>query len=132
MTIIQQVRDFVESECKKPESKYGYEPFEHHFIPVADYALKLADELGGDKEVILIAAWLHDIGSIVCGRKDHHTTGAQIAEKKLQELGYDEEKIELVKLCISNHRGSREDDRKSIEEKIIAEADAMSNFENIA
>jgi len=132
MDIIQEVRNFVEEECKKPSSKYGYEPFPYHFISVVNYAEKLADELGGDKESILIAAWLHDIGSIVHGRDDHHITGAKIAEQKLQELNYPTEKIELVKKCIMNHRGSKQNARESIEEKIIAEADVMSTFDNVA
>jgi len=130
--IIKKIRKFVEAECKKPGSKYGYEPFTFHFAPVARYAGKLADELGADKEVILIAAWLHDIGSIVHGREDHHITGAKIAEKKLKELGYPAEKIELVKKCILNHRGSTKTKRKSLEEQILAEADTMSNFNNIS
>lgn len=132
MNIVKEIRKFVEDECNKPSSKYGYEPFTFHFAPVAEYAGKLADELGGDKEVILIAAWLHDIGSIVFGREDHHITGAKIAEKKLRELGYPEEKIALVKKCILNHRGSTRNKRKSIEEQILVEADTMSNFNNIS
>lgn len=132
MPIIAEIKNFVESECKKPTSKYGYEPFVYHFTPVVQYAEKLADELGGDKEVIIISAWLHDIGSIIHGREDHHITGAKIAEDKLTELGYPAEKIELVKKCIANHRGSRQDSRESIEEKILAEADVMSNFDNIS
>jgi uncharacterized protein len=99
---------------------------------MAEYAEKLTDQLGGDKEIVLIAAWLHDIGSIIYGREDHHITGAKIAEEKLKELGYSDEKIELVKQCILNHRGSKHNERKSLEEKIIAEADVMSNFDNIA
>lgn len=129
--IVQEIRNFVEEECKKPDSKYGYEPFPHHFAPTVKYAEKLADELGGDREVISIAAWLHDIGSIVHGRGEHHITGAKIAEEKLKELGYPAEKIELVKKCILNHRGSQQKERKSIEEQIIAEADVMSNFDNL-
>ena len=39
-------------------------------MPVARYAEILADELGGDKEIILISAWLHDIGSIIHGREN--------------------------------------------------------------
>ncbi len=132
MDIIQKIKNFVENECKKPSSKYGYEPFPFHFVPVAEYAEKLASELGGDKEIILIAAWLHDIGSIICGRDDHHITGAKIAEEKLKELQYPVEKIELVKKCILNHRGSQQNNRESIEEQIVAEADVMSNFDNIA
>jgi len=132
MDIIKEVKKFVENECKKPGSKYGYEPFSFHFIPMVNYAEKLADELGGDKEVISLAAWLHDIGSIIHGREDHHITGAKIAGEKLKELQYPTEKIKLVKKCILNHRGSGQKERNSIEEQIIAEADAMSNFDNIS
>jgi len=132
MDIIQEIKNFVESECKKPTSRYGYEPFPFHFVPVVEYAEKLANELGGDKEIILIAAWLHDIGSIIYGREDHHVTGAKIAEEKLKEFQYPVEKIELVKRCILNHRGSQQNNRESIEEQIIAEADAMSSFDNIS
>ena len=131
MDIIQEIKDFVRDECKKPGSKYGYEPFIFHFVPMTRYAEELADELGGDREIILIAAWLHDIGSIIYGRKNHHMTGAEIAEKKLKELKYPPEKIELIKNCIMNHRGSQQSSRNTIEEQIIAEADTMSNFDNI-
>lgn len=132
LKIVQEVKIFVENECLKTSSKYGYEPFPFHFVPVVQYAEKLADKLGGDKEIILIAAWLHDIGSIIYGRKDHHVTGAKVAEEKLKELGYPAEKIKLVKKCILKHRGSQQISRQSIEEKILAEADTMSAFENIA
>jgi len=132
MDIIQEIKEFVESECKEPTSKYGYEPFPFHFVPMVKHVEELSKELGGDKEVMILAALLHDIGSIIHGRENHHKTGAEIAGKKLKELGYDKKKIELVKKCILNHRGSQANNRKTIEEKIIAEADVMCNFDNIA
>lgn len=132
MDIVDEVKNFVEEECKKPESKYGYEPFLFHFLPVVEYAQELAEELNADKEVVTLAGWLHDIGSVVYGRKDHHITGAEIAGKKLEELGYPEEKIELVKKCILNHRGSQRNNPGTIEEKIVSDADALSNFDNVA
>lgn len=132
MDIIENVRQYVEAECKKPTSKYGYGPYEFHFVPMVKYAQKLCDEIGGDKEIITIAAWLHDIGSIVYGRKDHHVTGAEISEMVLRNLNFPDERIEKVKKCILNHRGSTENKLESIEEKIIAEADAISNFDNLA
>lgn len=132
MNIINEIKKFVESECKKPTSKYGYDPFPYHFVPVVAYAEKLCDKLGGNREIILISSWLHDIGSIIYGRKNHHITGVKIAEKKLRELKYPEEKIKLVKKCILNHRGSIKLKRVSIEEKIVAEADTMNNYDNIA
>ena len=131
MDIVSEIRDFVEGECKKPTSKYGYEPLRFHFIPMVRRAEELADELGGDKEVIQLAAWLHDIGSIIHGREDHHITGAEIAETKLKEYNYPADKIDLVKKCIRNHRGSKNFNRENLEEQIIAEADVMSNFDNI-
>jgi putative nucleotidyltransferase with HDIG domain len=132
MNIVRKIRDYVEQECKKPTSKYGYEPFVFHFVPVANYAKKLANKLGGNKEVIMLAVWLHDIGSIIRGRNNHHIAGAKIAEKKLRELNYPEEKIKLIKKCILHHRGSQNLKRKTLEEKIVAEADVLSQFDNIA
>lgn len=132
MDIIEKVRQFVKNECQKPSSKYGVEPYEFHFVPTVKYAKQLADKYGADMELIEIAAWLHDIGSIIYGRKDHHATGAQVAGEKLREFGYDKEKIEKVRKCILHHRGSQKLQLESLEEQILAEADAMSNFDEIA
>jgi uncharacterized protein len=131
MDIIEKVKNWVEAECKKPSSKYGYEPFVYHFTPMVKYANELAEEMGADKETVSVAGWLHDIGSIIDGRENHHITGASIAEQKLKEFNYPEEKIEKVKKCILNHRGSQNNNRESIEEIVVAEADVLSNFDNI-
>ena len=130
--IIEEVRRFVEEESKKPTAIQGYEPYLFHFIPVRDHAVQLAEKLGADIEVVEIAAWLHDVGSILYGRENHHITGAEIAENKLKELNYPAEKIKKVKLCILNHRGSVNNSRESVEEQIISDADTISNFENIS
>jgi uncharacterized protein len=130
--IIEEIREFVYEECKKPTSKYGFEPYEGHFVSMVNWALKLAKMEEIDLELIEIAAWLHDIGSIIYGRKDHHITGAKIAREKLKEFNYDEEKIKLVERCILNHRGSQENNFESQEERVIAEADALSNFDNLS
>ncbi len=130
--IVEEIRKFVEEESKKPGAKYGYELYEFHLIPVRNYAVELAKKLGADVEVVEIAAWLHDIGSIISRRENHHITGAEIAENKLKELGYPLEKIERVKSCILNHRGSVNNLRVSLEEQIISDADAISNFDSIS
>jgi len=129
--IIKQVRDFVREECEKPTSKYGSEILDFHMAVVVKYAQTLAEKLDADVEIVTIAAWLHDIGSIFHGRKDHHITGAKIAEEKLRELGYPSEKIELVKNCVLHHRGSTAFERGALEEKIVAEADTMAAFDSI-
>ena len=128
--IVEKVRKFVEEECKKPSANYPT-AYKYHFVYVHKHAKKLAEELNADSEIVELAAWLHDIGSILYGRADHHITGAEIAEKKLRELGYPEDRILLVKKCILNHRGSREKEniRDFIEAKILAEADSITAFD---
>lgn len=130
--LIERVRRFVEEECRKPSANYST-AYDLHFISMHKIAKELAEKFGADVEIVEIAAWLHDIGSVVCGRENHHVSGAVIAEKKLRDLGYPEDKIGRVKECILNHRGSREDENRriSIESRIIAEADVLSTFDNV-
>lgn len=132
MTIVEQIRQFVEAECKKKTSKYGHEPYLYHFLPTQAYAKQLAEEQGADVEVVEIAALLHDIGSIRYSRKDHDVTGAKIAKDKLRKLDYPNEKISKVVACILNHRSSRASNRVTLEEQIIADADGISNFNNVS
>lgn len=131
-SITEEIRKFVEEECKKPSSKYGYDPYLFHFLPTLKYAKILAEQLHADVEIVEIAALLHDLGSIIHGREDHHITSSEIAEKKLRELSYPEEKIKKIKQCIISHRGSKKIIRETAEAQIIADADAMSAFDNIA
>ena len=81
----------------------------------------------------IIAAWLHDIASITDYDlyEEHHIHGAKIADEILRNFKYDKNKIELVKKCILNHRGSLDNKRLSKEEQIIADADAISHFDSV-
>lgn len=128
--IVEKVREFVKEECEKPNANYSA-AYRDHFIPVHNYAKQLAEKLGADIEIVEISAWLHDIGSIMNSRREHHISGAEIAEKKLEELNYPSEKIQKVKRCILNHRGSINKNKKTLEEKIIADADSLSHFDNL-
>ena len=129
--LIEKVRVFIEAECRKPTANYGYEAYRFHFVPVVNYARILAERVGADLDVVLLAAWLHDIGSIVYGREEHHITSCEIAEKKLGEFGCDGEIVERVKHCIFAHRGSKNIVRTSIEAEVLADADSMSHFDDI-
>ena len=130
MNITEEVKKFVEEECKKPTARCP-EAFEFHFVPVVKYSLILAEKLNADKEIVEISAWLHDIGSIIYKRENHHITSCEIAEKKLQELNYPSDKIEKIKHCIISHRGSKNIKRETIEAEILAEADALSHFDDL-
>ncbi|NCO12510.1 HD domain-containing protein, partial [Candidatus Pacearchaeota archaeon] len=112
-------------------SHYGFEPYRGHFVIMHRCAVDLAKKLGANLEVVELAAWIHDIGSIIQGRENHHQASVEIAEKKLRELDYPEKKIEEVKHCIFAHRSSEDIPKETIEAKIISDADAISNFGNI-
>jgi len=129
--VVEEVRKFVEEECKKPYNQYTYEVYTYHIEPVVRRAKEMAFKLGIDLELIELAALLHDIGLVRYGRDNHHITSADIAERKLNELEYPPEKIEIIKRCILTHRGSQANLREGVEEQIIADADAMAHFDTI-
>ena len=128
--IIEDLKKEVYIRANKESNKFGIGVY-YHIEAVVKNAITLSDKYGADKEVTIIAAWLHDIASITdyALYEEHHKYGAIIAEELLKKYDYD--KIELVKKCIINHRGSVVKEKMSLEEQIIADADAISHFDNI-
>ena len=129
--ISKKIEKLVESECKKPIKIFGYGFWTHHIVPVVRYAIELAKKSKADKEIVELAALLHDIGVIRGDRKTHHISGAKEAEKILKKFGCPEKKIESIKHCILAHRSSKSIKRKTIEAKCVASADAMAHYEEI-
>ena len=125
--IVEEVQKFVEDACVRNDKGYAKELI-LHLSSVAKNAVQLAGKFNADKEVVEIAAWFHDIGTIVYRKEDHHITGAEIAEKKLFELGYPKDKIEKVKHCIFSHRASRNIKRETVEAQILTDADSITHF----
>lgn len=130
MSIIETVRDHVFEVSKRPENHFQ-NAFDEHFVPVVKYAKRLAQEVGADEEVVEIAAWLHDIGSIQGHKEDHHEFGRDYAQTYLAELGYPQNKIDMVKHAIHAHRGSQNIARETKEAECVADADAMSHIYNV-
>lgn len=130
--IIEYLKKEIKHRAQNENNKFGIGGL-YHIEAVAKNAEILANKYNVDKEVCIIAAWLHDIASITDYDlyEEHHIHGAKMAEGILREFKYDENKIELVKNCILNHRGSINNRRLSKEEQIIADADAISHFDSI-
>lgn len=130
--IINYLKNEIKNRAESENNKFGIGVL-YHIEAVVKNAEILADEYNADKEVCIIAAWLHDIASITDYDlyKEHHIHGAKIADVILRKFDYNEDKIELVKKCILNHRGSIDNNRLSKEEQIIADADAISHFDSI-
>lgn len=123
MTKLEEVRKLVKNQFEEVDWK-------NHVFLVVKYAKKLAKIYKADKEVIELAALLHDIGRVNIKKgQEHHIAGAVKAEGILKELRYSKETIEEVKNCILSHRTSQGPKPKTMTAKIVANADAMAHFD---
>lgn len=131
--IINEIFEEVKKRCLLPSNFYGIGAWDHHIKLVYEIAVKNSKEYNADKDIVAIAALLHDIASVtnVEYTENHHIIGAEIAETLLKKYELPSEKIELIKKCILNHRGSILKDKTTNEEICIADADAMAHFYSI-
>ena len=98
-----------------------------HVIRVRDLALKLGRELNADLEVLEAAAYLHDIAR--CDSPENHEIkSAILAEKILSEAGFPEQKVKHVLSCIRKHRFRVYEEKSTIEEKILYDADKLDSI----
>lgn len=61
--IIEYLQKEVYHRCKRPTNKFGMGCY-YHIEAVVKNAEILAEKYGADKEVVITAAWIHDIASI--------------------------------------------------------------------
>ena len=101
--------------------------FEHHIKYVVDFAVKLAKKYGANQEIVVIAAYLHDIGLINSSAQDHQPLGVERSRKMLEEMDYKPEFINAVCDCIGSHSCTT-NIPKILEAKVIASADALSHI----
>lgn len=131
--LIEGLSSFVEASCAAPGNTFGYGIWSHHIKPMLGIAGELARDYGADGEVVAIAVLLHDIAGIrdEAMIADHHVHGAEEAERFLSARSYPRERLDLVKKCILNHRGSVRNDKGSPEELCVADADAIAHMTEI-
>ena len=120
--------------AEEAHDEWGYK---YHICPVVKNATFLAKKLNADLEVVSVAAYLHDLGisAKITGEAGfavenaHHIIGAKEAQKILKELKYPNDFTKEVMNCILSHRGRAGPKPITIEQQIIANADAMAHFD---
>ena len=114
-------------------TKDEYNIFREHVQYVYKYVVMLSEGKNVDREVLELAALLHDISMTdwTLDRSRHNEFGAEIAEQLLRENDYPEDKTQLVKKCILNHSKRRQEYRTTEEEQILVDADGLSHFDVI-
>lgn len=118
--IVTKVRQIVKAIHKNESTGHGY----WHAYRVVNLSLKISKSEGGNFKVLELAGWLHDI-AVKQGRKHHHTLGAQKTKQILTKLKTPKETIDAVVACVLKHRYSTRYQLKTIEEKIIQDADNL-------
>ena len=133
MNITELIKEEVLKIDEEDRKIRGFSFYEEHIKYVVKKAKDLAIKYGSDLEIVELAALLHDVSIIaaVGPRDEHHIYGASLAEKLLKKYNYPKDRLERVKQCILNHRGSVALEKNTIEEEIIADADAIAHFDNI-
>ena len=94
-----------------------------HTMRVYRWAIKLQSKLGGDLDIIVLAALLHDIGWDEV--RPHGEVGAEIAVDYLDSLGVDPEKIAKIGEIIMMHSGKDTEAELSLECRIVMDADLL-------
>lgn len=102
----------------------------HHVERVVANAEALAatTDRDVDEDVLLAAAWLHDVG-----RKreasgeiaDHAEWGAAEARRLLREQGTSAEAVDAVAHCVRAHRFSNDVEPRTVEAELLADADNL-------
>ncbi|ASJ12067.1 HD domain-containing protein [Thermococcus thioreducens] len=123
LRLIERTREYARHFFER-EGTHGFS----HVERVFNLCMHIGKEEGADLEVLALAALLHDVARPLesAGRvEDHALEGARIARQYLRSLGYGEDKIEAVAHAIEAHRFSRGPEPKTLEAKILSDADKL-------
>ncbi len=100
----------------------------YHTERVYNTAVQIAKREKADLDVVRAAALLHDIARALEDEgkiTDHASEGAKMARKILEEVDFPKEKIPKVIHCIETHRFRKNMKAKSLEAKILQDADRL-------
>lgn len=119
--VIEYVKKMTSENGRPP--KYPFRSRYEHTMRVYRWAIKLQTKLGGDLDIIALAALLHDIGWN--DERPHGEVGAELAVEYLDSIGVDPEVIKRVGEIIMIHSDKDTEAVLSLECKIVMDADLL-------
>ncbi|BBN81205.1 phosphohydrolase [Pseudoalteromonas sp. A25] len=99
-----------------------------HIERVVKTAKELAEKEQADLAVVIPAAWLHDCVAVAKNHPDRARASKMAADKAvtfLKSIGYDEAKLDAIHHAIVAHSFSANVTPKTLEAKIVQDADRM-------
>jgi putative nucleotidyltransferase with HDIG domain len=134
--LLAQRKDLLKDRVAVDMKRYFGQDFKRigHALRVARYAEQLVKEEKGDMAVVLISAYLHDIGIKEAERKYQSNEaryqeqeGPPVAQAILKKLGASQELIDEVCDLIGHHHHPRPEETKNF--KILYDADLIVNLD---
>ena len=114
-------------DCSHAETEEFYRCFwEIHVKPVVEYGKQMAVKYGADLEIVWLGALLHDIARLD-EVEPHDQIGSDRAFELLVARGFDEVVAQKAREAVLRHR-CRLYQPETLEQKIVASADAMAHF----
>jgi len=117
--------------AKKYYDKLNKKDFSHnfdHILRVERLAKRIAKTENADIEIIEASCLLFDVARILEDQgkvEDHAEEGSKIAKEILERINFPSKKIDAVSHAILVHRKSKEKKPKTIEAKILQDADYL-------
>lgn len=122
------IKEWAEAQTRSKEALYNYR-FDHvkHVVEVSRI---IAKDVGADEEVVIIAAWLHDIAKPGMGStKKHGEEGAKKAKAILLKKSLSPPVIDRVCDAIRKHVGlTLEEPIQPLEAQVLWDADKIAKL----
>lgn len=126
--VIEFVRQQISDNGRPPN--YPFRDRFEHTMRVYRWAIKLQAKVGGDLDIIALAALLHDVGWQE-GR-EHGEVGAEIAVEYLDSIGVEPDKIARIGEIIRIHDDKDTEADLSIECQVVMDADLLDEVGTVS
>jgi len=128
--MLEDIRQEVLEACRRPDNVLTPAFYDQHLRLVAEHATALADVLGAEREIVELAAWLHDLSAVLdfSTLPTHAEASAQLAASMLARRGYPGDRIDRVAGAIRRHGAPLGAGEGTAEEVCVSNADAMSQI----
>ena len=104
-----------------------------HCLRCSVWTRRIASAERGDVELAETAALFHDIGKAVSDQQqDHGTPGADICDRYLNSVGYEENRRAIIVGIVARHSQHARHSEATLEEKIVSDADLLDETGAVA
>jgi hypothetical protein len=100
-------------------------PMERHCLRQFTIAERLAGDRAFDRELLLCACWLHDVGLFVHGHDPYVTEGARLAARVLEPFGWPRERLQRCMDACEQHHAPRSRIAMGLEVELVRQADLV-------